>query len=281
MFSADEHYAGRDPSEGTELCAVVEAMFSLEQVLAVRGGVPLADRLERIAYNALPATLSPDMWAHQYDQQANQVLCSLRARRWVSNGPESNLFGLEPNFGCCTANMHQGWPKLVASLWMATPDEGLAAVAYGPSEVRARATRGQPVTIEERTDYPFREDVELIVRPDVLLHVPAAPAHSVVGRRRDGHGERSAGARRRAWRVPANRARLAAGRQGGAPPADEDGGDAVVSRRDRPDARTARVRAAGWRRLAEDHDGHEAPGNGRGFGLGDRADDGVELRTAC
>ena len=30
-----EHYAGRDPSEGTELCAVVEAMFSLEQVLAV------------------------------------------------------------------------------------------------------------------------------------------------------------------------------------------------------------------------------------------------------
>jgi DUF1680 family protein len=170
MFSADEHYAGRDPSEGTELCAVVEAMFSLEQVLAVRGGVPLADRLERIAYNALPATLAPDIWSHQYDQQANQVLCSLRARRWVSNGPESNLFGLEPNFGCCTANLHQGWPKLVASLWMASPDDGLAAVAYAPSQVRARITRGQSVSIEERTDYPFREDVELIVRPDVLLH---------------------------------------------------------------------------------------------------------------
>jgi hypothetical protein len=172
MFSADEHYAGRDPSEGTELCAVVEAMFSLEQAFAVRGGVPLADRLERIAFNALPATLSPDMWAHQYDQQANQVLCTLRPRRWVSNGPESNLFGLEPNFGCCTANLHQGWPKLVASLWMASPDDGLAAVAYGPSQVRARASRGQPVTIEERTDYPFREDVELIVRPEGLLHFP-------------------------------------------------------------------------------------------------------------
>ena len=167
MFSADEHYAGRDPSEGTELCAVVEAMFSLEQSLAARGGVPLADRLERIAYNALPATLSADMWSHQYDQQANQVLCSLNRRRWVSNGPEANLFGLEPNFGCCTANLHQGWPKLAASLWMASPDDGLAAVAYGPSKVSARVGRGLPVTIEERTDYPFHDSIELVVRPQV------------------------------------------------------------------------------------------------------------------
>lgn len=172
MFSADEHYAGRDPSEGTELCAVVEAMFSLEQVLAVRGGVALADRLERIAYNALPATLSPDIWAHQYDQQANQVLCSLRDRRWVSNGPEANLFGLEPNFGCCTANMHQGWPKLVASLWMATPDNGVAAVVYAPSLVRTRVGRGLSVSIEERTAYPFRQDVELIVRPELAFKFP-------------------------------------------------------------------------------------------------------------
>jgi uncharacterized protein len=172
MFTADEHYAGRDPSEGTELCAVVEAMFSLEQVIAVRGGVEVADRLERISYNALPATISPDMWAHQYDQQANQILCSLRNRRWVSNGPESNLFGLEPNFGCCTANMHQGWPKLVASLWMGTPDLGLAAIAYGPSQVRARVGRGIGVTIDEHTDYPFHEDIELAIEPDVPYAFP-------------------------------------------------------------------------------------------------------------
>ena len=30
VFSGDEHLAGRDPSQGTELCAVVEHMFSLE-----------------------------------------------------------------------------------------------------------------------------------------------------------------------------------------------------------------------------------------------------------
>jgi DUF1680 family protein len=181
IFSADEHLAGRDPSQGTELCAVVEAMFSLEQDIAILGDAAFGDRLERIAYNALPATLSKDLWAHQYDQQANQVMCSISNHRWATNGPESNIFGLEPNFGCCTANMHQGWPKLAASLWMATPDNGLAAVAYGPSEVTANG-----VTIEERTDYPFRDTVTLIVNPakpatfPVVLRIPAWAAAATV-----------------------------------------------------------------------------------------------------
>ena len=167
MFSADEHHSGRDPSQGTELCAVVESLYSLQQVVAVNGDVAVADRIERMAYNAMPATMSADMWSHQYDQQANQVMCSLNRRRWVTNGPESNLFGLEPNFGCCTANLHQGWPKLVASLWMATPDNGLAAVVYAPSTVRARVGAAGQVTIRQVTDYPFSGVITLTVTPSV------------------------------------------------------------------------------------------------------------------
>src|SRR5208283_5202230 len=119
MFSADELLAGRDPSQGTELCAVVEAMYSLELDLSVIGDPAFGDRLEKIAFNPLPAAQTSDEWSHQYDQQPNQVQCSLSRRHWVNNGAESNLFGLEPNFGCCTANLHQGWPKFAAALWMA------------------------------------------------------------------------------------------------------------------------------------------------------------------
>lgn len=165
VHSGDEHYAGLDPSQGTELCSVVETMFSLEQIVAATGDAMFADRLERVAYNALPATFTGDMWAHQYHQQANQVLVSRAKRNWTNSGPDSNLFGLEPNFGCCLANMHQGWPKFAASLWTGTNDDGLAAIAYAPSEVTGVVRGGVQVAVVEETDYPFRQDIRLTVNP--------------------------------------------------------------------------------------------------------------------
>ena len=179
IFSADEHYAGRNPSQGTELCAVVEAMFSLETDIAILGDATFGDRLEKIAFNPLPGTFTKDMWGHQYDQQPNQIMCSLANRNWATNGPDSNLFGLEPNFGCCTANMHQGWPKFAANLWMAGPGEGLAAVAYAPSEVHSTVHGNVPVTVIEDTEYPFRDRIQLTVNPGkqvpfpLVLRIPA------------------------------------------------------------------------------------------------------------
>jgi uncharacterized protein len=171
MYSADEHLAGRNPIQGTELCTVVEAMFSLEQAIAATGDAGLADRLEKIAFNALPGAFSDDMWSHQYDQEPNQIECSQRMRPWSNNGPESNLFGLAPNFGCCTANFHQGWPKLSTSLWMRSVDGGLAAIVYAPCRVATRIGR-TGIQIETVTDYPFRNLVEIHLQPESTIEFP-------------------------------------------------------------------------------------------------------------
>lgn len=171
IFSCDEHYAGLDPSQGTELCTIVEAMFSYEILESILGDPMFGDRLEKVAYNALPGALTSDMWAHQYDEQPNQVLVSREKRDWTTNGNDSNLFGLEPNYGCCTANYHQGWPKFVASLWMAPKGGGLAAMAYGPSEVEA-AVNGVKVRITEDTSYPFGEYMKLAINPEKPVHFP-------------------------------------------------------------------------------------------------------------
>ena len=166
MFSCDEHLAGRSPAQGSELCAVVEYMFSLEVLLAILGDPTFADRLEMLAYNALPATLTPDMWARQYDQQVNQVVCRVAPDRvYTSNGPDANVYGLEPHFGCCTPNHGQGWPKLAASLWMRAPGGGLAAVAWGPCTV-ATEIDSRPVRIEVETGYPFTGEIRVRFRTE-------------------------------------------------------------------------------------------------------------------
>jgi hypothetical protein len=159
MMSGDECLAGLNPSQGTELCAIVEDMFSLENSLAITGDVRFGDRLEKIAYNALPAACTPDYWRHQYVEQSNQVACAYVQKpiyATVTGG--GNIFGLEPHYGCCTANMHQGWPKLTTHLWMTSPDGGLAAVVYAPCVVETQV-QGVPLHIEEVTDYPFSEDL--------------------------------------------------------------------------------------------------------------------------
>jgi hypothetical protein len=172
IFTCDEHLAGRSPSQGTELCTVVEAMYSLEVLSAILGDPRLGDRLERMAFNVLPATFKKDMTAHQYDQQCNQVICSKQGDHvYVNNGPDSNLYGLEPNFGCCTANMHQGWPKFTSHLWMQSPDGGLVAIAYAPSVVETRI-QGKLVKLEMKTEYPFRDSIAIVVSPHERMRFP-------------------------------------------------------------------------------------------------------------
>ncbi len=197
-FSGDEWLAGLDPAQGVELCTVVEYMYSLEQLVRVYGDGRFADRLELLAYNALAATITADLRAHQYHQQPNQALATVAPRPWTIGDQTCNTFGLEPHFGCCTANMHQGWPKLARSLWMSYHDgagreEGLAAIVYAPCVVRA-VVDNIPIAIEEDTGYPFDETVRFTVRTarpatfGLRLRVPGwcAGAHlSVNGRDED------------------------------------------------------------------------------------------------
>ena len=111
------------------------------------------------------------MWAHQYNQEPNQVEVSLHRKPWTTDGPESNLYGLEPNFGCCAANFHQGWPKLASSLWMATQDGGLVAAVYAPCEVHT-VVRNTSVQVMEETEYPFRGTIKIRINPTADVRFP-------------------------------------------------------------------------------------------------------------
>ena len=52
-----------------------------------------AERAEKLAYNALPATITPDMWAHQYLQQSNEMnAVHSDDHVWTHDGPDATLY---------------------------------------------------------------------------------------------------------------------------------------------------------------------------------------------
>lgn len=161
MYAADEALHGNDPTQGVELCSVVEMMFTLENALSITGGVRYADQLEKIAFNALPSQTTPDYMARQYFQQANQVMLTRHVRNFDVNHSGTDVcYGLLTGYPCCTSNMHQGWPKFTQNLFYATADKGVAALVYAPSEVTAKVADGIQYNIKEQTYYPFDESIE-------------------------------------------------------------------------------------------------------------------------
>ena len=177
-LTGDECLSGLGNQQGTELCAVVELMYSFEWLYTITGDGIWADRLEKAAFNALPATFTDDMWAHQYDQMVNQVSCTAFPGKsfFRTNGSESHLFGLEPNYGCCTANMGQGWPKLALRAVQRT-QEGLVCVHLLPCSVKTEIS-GRPVCVRIKSEYPFRMQAEITVEAEnadieIKIRIPA------------------------------------------------------------------------------------------------------------
>lgn len=162
FFSGDEWLAGPAPTAGVETCQVVELMFTLETLARVLPHGRYGDMLESAAYNLLAAACDPHMLAHQYHQQANQVRVSVGRRSWTYSHDDANIFGLEPHFGCCTANLHQGWPKLVRSAWVRDPDGALRVIAYGPMEI-TEVVEGHDVRLVVDTHYPFDDRIGIEV----------------------------------------------------------------------------------------------------------------------
>ncbi|MFJ3641289.1 beta-L-arabinofuranosidase domain-containing protein [Streptomyces sp. NPDC090108] len=194
-FAGDENYRPGfgDPRQGFETCGIVEFMASHELLTRVTGDPVWADRCEELAFNLLPAALDPRGKALHYITSANSVdlADSVKSQGQFQNGFAMQAFqpGVD-QYRCCPHNYGMGWPYFSEELWLATPDQGLAAALYAPCQVTATVAGGTRVTVTEDTDYPFDDTVRLTVSParsvrfPLRLRVPGwcdAPALAVNG----------------------------------------------------------------------------------------------------
>lgn len=179
IYSADEYLAGLEAVRGTELCLVVETMFSGSYLYQVSGDPKFPDRVERIAYNALPATLTGSMWSRQYLQQQNQIAAqTMSPNPFKNDGPYSNVFGLEPNYPCCTVNHPQGWPKFISNAFVVNQDSSsLIHVYLGPFSMKTVLAEDNTVSVWVDTLYPFSDTLTTTIEAqkdfDYFVRIPS------------------------------------------------------------------------------------------------------------
>lgn len=174
VFAADENARPgfSDPRQGTETCAIVELMHSHELLLAITGSSVWADRAEEVAFNSLPAAMTPDLKGLHYLTGANliQLDRASKAPFFDNDGDQQSYNPYQ--YRCCQHNSGFGWPYFAERLWMATEGNGLAATLYAPGSVTARVGDGTEVTIKEQTDYPFGESLAFTVAAPRAVRFP-------------------------------------------------------------------------------------------------------------
>ena len=157
---------------GYEGCGEKEWMTSLLSAAQKTGRAALAEQAETTYYNSVQGSRLPDGTAMTYVTTDNVYRVEGAIMNRVIFSPAH-----EDVANCCAPNYTQIGPVFVRSMWMRAQD-GLAAVLYGPSEVRTRVG-GVPVTVAEETTYPFSEHLRFRVDPEtpvdflIRLRIPS------------------------------------------------------------------------------------------------------------
>ncbi|HEU4633691.1 MAG TPA: beta-L-arabinofuranosidase domain-containing protein, partial [Flavisolibacter sp.] len=166
MFGADENARKGydDPRQAVETCGMVEQMTSDQYLLRFTGDNLWADNCEDVAFNTFPAAFMPDYRALRYLTAPNMVVSDSKNHSpgIDNNGP---FLMMNPfSSRCCQHNHAAGWVYYAENSWMATPANGLVAQLYVQDTVTAKVGNGNTVTIVEKTNYPFEENIDFTIQ---------------------------------------------------------------------------------------------------------------------
>lgn len=174
MFGADENArpGHDDPHQAVETCGMVEQIGSNDILEAITADPKWAANTEDVAFNTLPAAFTEDYRALRYLTAPNMAVSDAKdhAPGLDNGGP----FLLMNPFSsrCCQHNSSSAWVNYLEGSWMATQDNGLAALLFQDGEVIAKVGNGETATIKTETHYPFEETVRMSVALDKTSQFP-------------------------------------------------------------------------------------------------------------
>ena len=171
--STTEDLNGTSALDGHETCDIVEFNLSWGYLLMATGLGAYGDRIERALFNAGMGAIRKGWSGFQYISCPNQVHIARNSCQVGHVGTAAALYGPNsdhrPNIpfitACCAGNVARMLPTYVQRMWMRAPQDGLAAVLYGPCRITAWAGKEREVVeILEETSYPFSERIRLRIR---------------------------------------------------------------------------------------------------------------------
>jgi hypothetical protein len=158
------------PESGYEYCTTTELAFSLSGAVQHLGRADLGDWLETLVFNAAQGARLPDGRAVAYLSADTRLAATAERVDSYSMGAAGLRYKYSPTHDdvacCCNPNAVRLLPQFVSRMWMRlAADDGLAAVAYGPCELHT-SMDGVGITVLEETDYPFSDEIELVITPE-------------------------------------------------------------------------------------------------------------------
>lgn len=175
VASGEEFASGSGAFRKTETCDVTAMLLAASWLYRIQGAGAWGDRMERAFFNAGAAPVARDFQTMCYYQSPNRLRSdSLPCEQPGCPGPGGIRFSHLgcSNVLCCVGAVNRIVPNYIIHMWMATPDNGLAATLYGPCAVSALAGAGVKVRIAATTDYPFGEIMKFSVEPERSVSFP-------------------------------------------------------------------------------------------------------------
>ncbi len=174
MFGADENArpGHDDPHQAIETCGIVEQMMSNYILMEITGDPKWSANTEDVAFNSMPAAHTADYRSLRYLTAPNMVASDALNHHPGLDNPGPYLLMNPFSSRCCQHNHTSGWVNYLEGTWMATQDNGLAALLFTEGKVTAKVGPGNEVEISTTTKYPFEGTVRLTIDPATSTEFP-------------------------------------------------------------------------------------------------------------
>lgn len=148
-----------------EFCSILHLRNFYNSAIQKTGKIEFADQAEKITFNAIMGFRNEDGTAITYGKSDN---CHILDGKEHAHGEdkEDPRFKYSPTHSdpavCCVPNYTRNFPYYLDNMWMQN-EEGLVAVLYAPSVLNTKI-KGVEIQIEQKTNYPFSEQIEFVIK---------------------------------------------------------------------------------------------------------------------